>query len=63
MSVTPRLLLTATAAAALLCGLCFVPSAHARDEQSGAHRPSVTSSDTSAAGSARNAPRPVPYAH
>lgn len=43
MSVTPRLILTATAAGTLLCGLCFVPSAHAGEDPAPTHRQAAAS--------------------
>ncbi|MFJ4919769.1 hypothetical protein [Streptomyces sp. NPDC088725] len=38
MSITRRLLLTATAAGTLLCGLSFVPSAHADGVRGATHQ-------------------------
>ncbi|MGC5346339.1 hypothetical protein ACPXCE_06080 [Streptomyces sp. DT24] len=45
MSVARRPLLTATAAAILLCALWFVPSANATDEQSGVSEPVIAQVD------------------
>jgi hypothetical protein len=50
VSVTRRLLLTATAAGTLLCALWFVPSAHATIEQSGAQQQSSVPAQGTAAG-------------